>query len=292
MNKDKNFKIDFMGIGSPRCASCWIDNCLKDHHEITCLNATKFFIQDPIYQKGINYYKQQYPKNTKTTIKGEYDSGCLHQAKAAERIKKHFPNAKLIVCIRNPIERAYSHFLLHDLKGKNLNKSFNDFIHNPESRYIWPGFYAHHLKEYFKHFNKKQILVMIYEDIKKDPTAFIQKIYKFLEVDDNFIPETISKKVNYTGYYKPYSRFLNVIMFKSSRFFYKNPFLKKHSCIFKKLGLKKIRDWIKKNNKKLRKSKYQKPEMPQKDREFLRNLYQEDIKKLEKLIDRKLDFWK
>jgi len=64
------------------------------------------------------------------------------------------------------------------------------------------GFYYQHLTRFYDYFDKYQILVLIYDDLKKDPYLFIKRIFEFLEVDINFIPSAIEQKIN-VAWHKP-----------------------------------------------------------------------------------------
>ncbi len=105
----------------------------------------------------------------------------------------------MIAIIRNPIERAYSHFLhlikhnyepCHDF-GLTLQKKDELRIGSwsPRHEYLLFGFYYSNLKRYFEMFDRRQFKIFLFEDLKSDPIALLQKIFRFLEVDDTFTPD-------------------------------------------------------------------------------------------------------
>lgn len=279
------FQINFLGIGAQRCGTTWIAECLKQHPQI-CLSSPKeiHFFGTEKYEFGIDWYQQHFNCQPEQ-IKGEFDAGYLVSENAAEQIKQTFPQTKLIVCLRNPIDRAYSNYL-SVLGFDQRIGSFEETIkRNPKS--LERGLYAKYLKQYLALFPKEKILILIYENIKKDPIKFIQKIYKFLEVNGNFVPSTANQKENPSqGYKFPQIKRQSGKMIKKIE---NNKQGVKIKNLLKKLGFKKLFDLINQANKK---ELSQKPELNPETRKYLQGYYQSDIKELEEIINRDLSFWK
>ena len=278
------FKLDFIGIGVPRAATTWIAECLKEHPQI-CVSSPKevHFWNTKKYNFGISWYKKHF--NCKNgQIKGEYDPSYFMSEKASRRIKRYFPDIKIIVCLRNPIERAYSNYLSVIGFDKNKESFEEDIKRNPEN--LKRGLYYHYLRKYFKIFPKENILILIYEDIAKDPVKFIQKIYKFLNVDDNFVPQKATQEVNPSKVYR--FPFIKRITGRIIKYI--------HNCYFgiylmnflRKIGAKKLFLLLEKINSK----PIETPKMDLKTRKYLIKFYKKDIEKLEKLINRDLSFWR
>jgi len=189
--------MNFIGIGAQKAGTSWIYACLYEHSEI-CMpfKEINFFSREKNYKKRIKWYKDRFKTCSKNSLKGEYSTSYLYNKLTAKRIHEHFPKAKLITCLRNPINRAFSNYK-HDIKVGNIpeNMSF-DKASKKHKEYIEQGFYNKQLERYFKLFPRNQILILIYEDIKKDPLSFIQRIYKFLGADDSFIPSMLKKSID------------------------------------------------------------------------------------------------
>jgi len=193
----KNFKVDFIGIGASRCGTTWISKCLAEHPEI-CFSKKKethFFHKN--YRKGIQYYKKFFKHCDKNKIKGEFTPGYFAVPGTAKKIFDCFPETKLIVSLRNPIERAYSEYfynLTREIEDKTI---FEEALRGRfKNKYLKRGKYYTNLKRFLDLFPEENILILVYEDIKENPVKFIQKIYKFLNVDPTYIPETLKKYVN------------------------------------------------------------------------------------------------
>jgi len=155
----------------------------------------------------IETYRQLFQGVTNEIAIGEASPLYLYSPKAAERIKKYIPDAKLIAILRNPIERAYSGYIMHVREGRETAKDFAEALQEEETRirnnwgwghYVNVGFYHTQLKRYLELFDQEQIRVYLYEDLKTDPIKLVQDIFRFLGVDDTFVPDT-SLKYNVAG---------------------------------------------------------------------------------------------
>ena len=155
---------------------------------------------------------------------------------------------------------------------------------------IRPGFYYRHLNKFLAHFDRRDVLILIHEDSKKDPKEFIRQIYKFLGVNEVFISDSLYKNINT-------SRNL-VFRFSSIQKMYaKKSVMRKYIVgrfvlhILKIFGFNKIVQpiisWNYRGGNKTEKEIF-----PSDIRKKLYGIYTEDIKKLEEYLDRNLSFWK
>lgn len=262
--------VDFIGIGAQKCATTWIAQCLAEHPEI-CLAQPKevnffnkrgtFYLRDKEwnYPKGISWYESHFSHCSKNKIKGEFSPNYLYDEKAPFLIKKHFLEVKIIVSLRNPIQRAFSQYH-HAKERKKIKSSFEKTIQQ-EPEFIERGLYYKQLKRYFDLFPKKNILVSIYEEIEKDPTKFIQNIYQFLGVEPNFIPPSLNKRPR-IGHYHHWG-FKVLVKYP--------PLLK----LVKKIGV--MKEYLRIH--------------PQTKKNLQKN-FEEDIGSLEQLLKKDLSFWK
>jgi len=115
MLKNEDFKVDFIGIGAARRGTTWIYECLKEHPQI-CVSKIKevrFFSDQRTYRKGMKYYQSFFNHCSGNKIKGEISPAYLwgkNGENVASLIKKHFPGVKIFAVLRDPAERAYSHY--------------------------------------------------------------------------------------------------------------------------------------------------------------------------------------
>ena len=271
--------MDFIGLGAQKAGTSWIYACLYEHPEI-CMpfKEINFFSRERNWKKGLDWYKDRFKTCPKHKLKGEFSTSYLDSEIAAKRIYKYFPDVKLIACLRNPIDRAFSNYK-HDIKMGNIseNTSFDEAI-KKHKEYIKRGFYNQQLEQYLKLFPRDQILILIYEDIEKNPLKFIQKIYNFLNVDSSFVPFMLEKKVDVSR--TPKLIFLDKIIRRIANF-------------LRKIGLHKLVWLVKKTGapeaiRRINTEKKKEIKLDKKTREKLKKIFKEDTEKLSKMLGRDL----
>jgi len=275
-------KVNFIGIGAQKAATTWIFKCLEEHPDICVSNPkeTFFFCEDDKFQRGAEYYKSFFLGCEERKITGEYTTSYLSTPGTAERIKKYYPDVQLIVCLRDPVKRAISTY--NHLDFKNITKKLNfkeALVECPEI--VEYGFYYRYLRNYFDLFPRENILVLIYEDIEKDPGEFIEKIYSFLGVDDEFVPKGVNSKVNTSAARSSsINKGINRLYLKKGNNFLMSRIIK----FARRLGVNKykIDATFKRNDYK---------NISEEEVQMLANIYKDDINNLKGLIKRDLSVW-
>lgn len=292
---EKNIEVNFIGIGAARAASTWIYSCLKEHPQICVSKDKEFNLFDDQYQlKKPAKIRKQFDRCNPDQIKGIYTPFYLaFDEKIPVAIKENLPDTKIIACLREPVERAYSHYLLEKSIGKNV--SFEEAI-KELPKIINYGLYHKHLSKYFDLFPKDNIFIILYNDIKENPLKSIQAIYRFLKVNPNFTPEQFKTIINPTTEKRLKFSFINKIQpieLKKSKLGYL--LIKTLKALgFNHATYKKIKKWNSKNIHKIKADNKidNKILIKKGTKEYLKKIYQEDINNLEKLINRDLSSWK
>ena len=297
----KNVKIDFIGVGAPRCGTTWIAECLMEHPEI-CFPYTKelnFFSKTRAnntkseYEiSGIEGYYKLFENCDGEKKKGEFSTYYMIDKNAAEIIKKHFPEIKIIIALRNPVDRAFSDYknvkYIHLKEKDDFETAFFKFDKGLDS-YSERGKYYLQLKKYFENFPKKNIKIIILEDVEKNPEKILKELYEFLEVDNLFVPSIINKKSNESKAVeaKTEKKFANWLskIYRNLEWGFLGRIL---TGIKRKTKINEIL-W-----KKTRESEQKEIEEKLNPglRERILEYYLDDIKKTEKLLGRKFEEWK
>ncbi len=205
---------DFMVIGPAKAGSRWIYECLREHPSI-CLaknvKGTRFF--EKYYHKGIGWYESFFETCDNTLVRGEVDETYISCPEAPGRIHQHIPDIKMITCLRNPMERTFSAYLYFHRMGI-INEPFETALDHFRKILISDTLYYDHLTNYLKYFPAENILILLFDDLKKNPDRFIKNIYHFIGVDETFKPAAINKKINVAK--APRSRIINKLAIKTS----------------------------------------------------------------------------
>ena len=286
-------------IGCPKSGTTTLFKILCQHSQIhTPKFKEPFFFNNSNYQNGIDWYAKTYYdgiKNEKWIL--DFTPSYLYSDEALFRINEYSKgkDLKFIVMLRNPVERAYSHYL-HTLRDGLEDLDFNGAIQAESERllnyennllsqlkysYIYQSLYHKHLSKYFESFGRNNFFVINYDSQLLDKSEFklmISDLQNFLEIKienlnieikENFASESRSKilqtLVNSNGLHKRLAR----LLFKSK--------------INRQILINKFR--------KLNEKKMVKKEL---EAEFKKNLYDKyfhtDVLKLESLLEKKLNW--
>lgn len=209
-------RVDFLGIGAQRAATTWLYDKIQQHPDLETPRRTNnkeinFFSNH--FVKGYHWYHKQFAFRGNTI--GEYSVKYLIDGDAPRRIHRYNPGMKLLVMVRDPVERAVSEHK-HKLRGDTApegNPSFDEMLPlNPS--YLVQGHYARHLKRYLEFFDAEQILIRFFEDVKECPEELVRDLYSFLGVDESFVPGGLETKVNPARTYR--STLLNRLMWDTA----------------------------------------------------------------------------
>ncbi|MBA4318316.1 MAG: heparan sulfate glucosamine 3-O-sulfotransferase, partial [Flavobacterium sp.] len=135
---------NFLIIGAARCATTWISENLSQHPDIFIPPLKELHFFDTHYEKGIAYYESYFDNRSEKAV-GEATPAYLYFPNISSLIQQHLPNVKLIASIRNPVDRAFSHYLYLKAKAKigDIDSdmiSFEDKL-KVTNRLIEEGFY-------------------------------------------------------------------------------------------------------------------------------------------------------
>ena len=188
---------DFVGIGAQRSGTSWIYACVAEHPEICAPEKEIGFFSIPDrWARGLGWYADQFRACAASSVVGEYSTSYLYSPEAATRIAHCCPGARLLVSLRNPVDRAYSGFVNGLMSGELA--AGTDFEHalDIEPQILDKSRYAKHLEKYLKLADRDKILILIYEDALEDANGFLRRVYEFLGVDPGFEASMTHRLVN------------------------------------------------------------------------------------------------
>ena len=199
-------KVDFIGIGAPKCGTTWLSAQLEAHPQIGFApDKEVYYFADTIlrriagkelgcFERGDSWYHMQFPAATGAiTRRGEFCPSYFYSEEAAVRIAAYRPDIKLLLALRPPIEMIYSWYWYNrNAVIASLPRTFAEMMENPFLRDL--GCYARHLKPYLDRFPAESFLVVQFDAIRRDPDRVRERTYEFLNVDPNYKPQIESSK--------------------------------------------------------------------------------------------------
>jgi len=284
MTSNTSQEVNYIGIGVSRSGSTWLSRCLAEHPDVYMPEKKElhFFDSESNYAKGIDFYMHQYVDAPPRTVMGEFTPSYVYKKSTLERIHKHFPNAKLILVLRDPLERALSQY--HQKKSKLFEraKSFPEALTGPHNHlYLDRGCYGTHLNHVYSVFpEKSQLLILQYEDIRDDPYTVAKSLYTFLGVDASYKPQCAEVVVNTTYQSTEHVQGVNNILFCLKDFLYKSSV---GTCVIrnaKKLHFDNLFSRIVCHNRKFSTTPQQKEVIDEETRTFLKKYFSTEIKEL------------
>lgn len=184
----------FLFVGPGRAGSNWFFEVLREHPSVYMpLNKGTFFFSQ-WYKKGVDWYEAFFPEGQKRGAVGESCEDYLSEPEALQRIKDYRPAMRLICCLRNPYERALSHWRFFARNGIARPSLVQQSESDPDVFYM--GHYASQLEVARSLFPENQILIFLYEDLDTSPELVVNRLYQFVGVDSAFVPLSVYRKVN------------------------------------------------------------------------------------------------
>ncbi|MEM9544170.1 MAG: sulfotransferase domain-containing protein, partial [Cyanobacteria bacterium P01_E01_bin.42] len=212
-----NAKIypNFLYIGAAKSGSTWIYKILQEHPEVFVPEAKDTMFFDRYYRKGINWYLSFFQEGTGYKAIGEICHDYFLSGETARRIYEFSPHVKIICCLRDPIERSISDYLYKKCIYLKKNVTFNEYISQDQS--IKSSKYYQNLEPFYQLFPNQNILILFFDELKQSPPLFVEKLFKFLEVNSNFVPPFLHKKIITAG--EPRNYFLAHLAYKMGLLF-------------------------------------------------------------------------
>ena len=225
---------NFIIIGSQRCGTTSLYTYLAQHPQILTPIKKEMDFFSWHFDRGIDWYLAHFPPMPvgEQFLTGEASPSYFDCRKAPERLYSAFPEVKLVVLLRNPVDRAISQFYrLTDLNWevRSLDRAISDEIErlnqNPAyiigeepGNYLARGRYIEFIKNWLAFFPREQLLVLKSEDLYAGAAATVSQVLEFLDLPEYQLPEyqnanpgsyqPINESVRdcLSDYFKPYNQ--------------------------------------------------------------------------------------
>lgn len=187
----------FIIIGAMKGATTWIHNQLRDNPAIF-LPAPEphFFSQE--YHRGIDHYRGWFDEALPEQMLGEKSADYLSHPKAAARLATLLPDVRLVVQLRNPIDRAYSDYTMLFRRGtvRKGPEAYLDGRPSDQPRFLENGLYARHLRRWLDYFDAEQIKIILFDDVKSAPEQTVAAVSDHIGAPCHYSTQVGSKPRN------------------------------------------------------------------------------------------------
>ena len=185
----------FVGIGVARGGTTWLHTLLSGHPDVYMPERRKeirFF--DRNYDQGTQWYEGFFcPQDeaARYTAIGEISPQYLYCESCPDRMSAALPDAKLLVILRHPVDRAYSHYGFV-VQRRNFRGTFEEFLAERPTM-LEKGFYSRYLDRYLARFERERMLALVFERAVRDIDSTRQALSSFLDVPTDRFPSSVDK---------------------------------------------------------------------------------------------------
>jgi hypothetical protein len=263
---------NFLYVGTSKAGSTWLFNTLAIHPQVYLASSKGLYFFDEHYGNGVGWYLDQFGGAAGQPAVGEISHSYLSSPHAAQRIAELNPDMRLLVCLREPVDRAFSDYL--DLvKNGQFDGPFEAAL-DRFPRLVGRGRYATHLERYLDVFPADHILVQLFDDLRAGPQAYADTVFEFLGVSRLELPGSALKSRQPAGTAR--SRALAAAA-------------KKASALAKRVGMTRLRSRVKRSLM-LRQVLYRpyaddRPSLDPAVAEDLKRSFAPEVHRLDRLLD-------
>jgi hypothetical protein len=170
---------DFIGVGPPRTATTWLHETLTGHAVLPeGMKETNFFVSQ--YDKGLEWYASLFRDSNVGLPIGEFTPSYFGIPEARERIAATIPNCKIIITLRDPVERLFSHYR-KGYEQAHFRGTFEDTLAARPDLLTW-SCYADNVRCWYNSFGKENVIVLLYDQLKTDPQEFLNRVTQFIGI--------------------------------------------------------------------------------------------------------------
>lgn len=272
-------KPNFLCIGTFRAGTSWLFQVLKKHPEIFLPEEKELMFFTWHYGRGIDWYERFYTDYRGQRYAGDISPPYLSSEEAPGRIRKHLSDIKIVAVLRNPVDQIWSLYNLW--LTRNYTRKDLRVLLREENELLNNVLYFKHLSNYLKYFDRKDLLILLYDNLKTDPVAFLSSVYNFLEIEPLY-SDDLFKIWNPTR--NPKSILVEKVIAKGGDFLHRS-------------GLIPLKVWLNKVGinqaiKSLNTRRVRKQSIPSDVRSSINAYVKNDAEQLAELISRDLSFWK
>ena len=191
------------GAAKSGTSSLWY--YLKGHPDVFVVpeKELNFFSDDDVFGRGVDWYASKFLEGATKKACGEASPTYLFSETALQRMARVVPNVRLIVSLRNPVDRAHSHYLharYYGMERRTFREAVDEERRAPDGR-KWPFYlafsrYYQQIMTVLRYFAPEQLLVLLLEDLIHEPVQAFRRVCDHVGVDPSIVPPNVGKVTN------------------------------------------------------------------------------------------------
>lgn len=191
----------FVVGGAMRSGTTTLHRWLDAHPDVfmSPVKEIQFFAWDDLWERGFDWYREHFAAWDGETAIGEASPNYLFSPEAPGRLAAHIPDVRFVAVLRNPVDRAYSHWWFHRTAGRE-RQSFEAAMgvgrQQPPSQYEKRGRYADQLERVLAHLPADHVKVLLTEDLRDRAEPVFADLCSFLGVDGAELPSEVGTAAN------------------------------------------------------------------------------------------------
>ena len=199
---------NFIIIGAMRSGTTSLARYLGAHPQVFMAAKKEVHFFDFNFDRSLDWYARHFARAGGKTAVGEATPGYMYNERAIARMARLVPQARLIVVLRNPVDRAYSHYWLNRARGHEPLDFAAAIAVEPERLanselalgrrgvYLEGSRYLKYLLRVCRYYPRSALHVVIFEDLRDEPRAVYAAVCRFLGVGESFLPPNLGRPIN------------------------------------------------------------------------------------------------